>query len=86
MPYKNGATRILSYFIGIENQLTFSNKTIEQIDFLDVAVINQVKGAHEKSGEFSAEKFRLQATKKNLSKSDISLFIIRDPYKRFSSF
>jgi hypothetical protein len=66
--------------------LESNNCLIKDIDHLDGLTINHDFGVHAKSGQYSAEPFRGLATRANHDQADIRLFIIRDPYKRFSSF
>jgi hypothetical protein len=66
--------------------LESDNCLIKELDILDGLTINQDFGVHAKFGQFSAQPFRALATRTNHDKADIRFFIIRDPYKRFSSF
>ena len=86
VPYKNGATSALNFFVSIERFLGSKQTQIKYCDYLDELLINQDFGVHAKSGQFSAEPFRALANKENLEKADVRFFIIRDPHKRFSSF
>lgn len=86
VPYKNGATSALNFFVSVEKYLESKCAQLSELDSLEHLPINQDFGVHAKSGEFSAEPFRKLATKKNMHNADVSFFIIRDPYKRFSSF
>ena len=86
VPYKNGATSALNFFVSVEKYLESEDAHLSELDSLDRLNINQDFRVHAKSGEFSAEPFRKLATKKNMKNADIRFFIIRDPYKRFSSF
>jgi hypothetical protein len=86
VPYKNGATSALNFFVSVEKYLESNNCLIKDLDHLDGLTINQDFGVHAKSGQYSAEPFRALATRANHDKADIRFFIIRDPYKRFSSF
>lgn len=86
VPYKNGFTSALNFFVSVENLLESKQTQIKYLDSLEDLNIDHDFGVHSKTGEYSAEPFRLLATKSNLQKADIRFFIIRDPYKRFSSF
>lgn len=86
VPYKNGATSALNFFVSVEKYLESNNCLIKDIDHPDGLTINHDFGVHAKSGQYSAESFRGLATRANHDQADIRLFIIRDPYKRFSSF
>ena len=86
VPYKNGFTSALNFFVSVEKFLQSKELQIKDLDSLEELFINQDFGVHAKSGQYSAEPFRNLATKSNLEKADIRFFIIRDPHKRFSSF
>ena len=86
VPYKNGATSALNFFVGVEKFVESKSAYLKDLDHLDELLIDHDFGVHAKSGQYSAEPFRALATKKNLERADIRFFIIRDPYKRFSSF
>jgi hypothetical protein len=86
VPYKNGATSALNFFVSVEKFLESKQTLIKYCDRLDDLLINQDFGVHAQTGQYSAEPFRALATKENLERADIRFFIIRDPYKRFSSF
>jgi hypothetical protein len=72
--------------VSVEKYLETKNAYLNELDFLEQLHINQDFGVHSRSGQYSAEPFRALATRANLEKADIRFFIIRDPYKRFSSF
>ena len=86
VPYKNGFTSALNFFVSVEKFLESQNYQIQNLDNLDGININKDFSVHAKSGTYSAEPFRQLATKENLKEAEIRFFIIRDPYKRFSSF
>ena len=86
VPYKNGFTSALNFFVNVENLLESKQTEIKYIDKLEELIIDHDFGVHSKSGKYSAEPFRLLANKENLENADIRFFIIRDPYKRFSLF
>lgn len=86
VPYKNGATSALNFFVSVEKFLESKQTQIKYCNRIEDLLINQDFGVHAKSSPYSAEPFRALATKENLKRADIRFFIIRDPYKRFSSF
>lgn len=86
VPYKNGATSALNFFVSVEKLLESKNAYIQEIDSFEDLNLNHGFEVHAKSGNFSAEPYRALATRKNLKEAEIRFFIIRDPHKRFSSF
>ena len=64
VPYKNGFTSALNFFVSVENLLESKNKQINELDSLEDIYIDHDFGVHSKIGLFSVNPYRILANKK----------------------